>query len=313
MSMVCYLEIVVTISLLTYSHATHDVFTDLSDEIKHIHSEKQSPVNPNLGSSVINISAMKKPCLLYRVEYGRNKTLDDTDEHTWVCELNEEDRVCHTTNIFIYIYASFHIFFHETYFWLVKIATYNSSIIMQVQGLNDKLLTLCNDSPIREKVNSVGSCVVSGQTLLYSPYAQLDKRSITFHPKYPPVITSTRSHAHGKRKLDATIGNRTVVVLRVIALDTVTTLTIAQLFDRVFNTSVLSLRSGYDACSYGQLNLKPTTHFLTTNGIVNITININATGNDALTIENAVRIAATNILGDLSSQFDHILMAFPLV
>jgi hypothetical protein len=46
----------------------------------------------------LSINAMKKPCLLYYVEYGRhfNETaagLDTLTDNPWVCELDAEDRV----------------------------------------------------------------------------------------------------------------------------------------------------------------------------------------------------------------------------
>ena len=116
---------------------------------------------------------------------------------------------------------------------------------------------------------------------------------------------------YGKRSLASTVGNRTVVVLRVIAPDASTNYMAAEFFDRVFNNSVLSLRSGYNACSYGQLIFKPTTHALAVNGVASITININAIGTEVNTIENAVKTAANKTLGDLSSQFNHVMITLP--
>jgi surface protein len=172
--------------------------------------------------------------------------------------------------------------------------------------VGDNTLSLCKDGR-RARSNS---CVVSGQTLLYSPYAEIKQKTIKFHPEHPPIATR-RPSRHGKRNLATTVGNRTVVVLRVIASDTQTNYTAAELYHRVFNTSTLSLRTGYDACSYGQLILRPTTHALAVNGVVNVTINMVATGADSDDVENAVTTAATTILGDLPSQFDHVMIAMP--
>ena len=59
-----------------------------------------------------SINAMKKPCLLYYVEYGRqfNETaagLDTLTDNPWVCELDAEDRVRNIfkQNRFNYLYT----------------------------------------------------------------------------------------------------------------------------------------------------------------------------------------------------------------
>lgn len=56
---------------------------------------------------------------------------------------------------------------------------------------------------------------------------------------------------------------RTVLVIRIVAKDSQTTATEAQLADDVFGTygDDWNLKSGYDQCSYGQLKFEPlTTH-----------------------------------------------------
>ena len=182
---------------------------------------------------------------------------------------------------------------------------------MQIEGLDDKELSRCNANYKARSSNS-SSCLLSGITQLYSPYAEVNQKSIKFHPDHPPMVTTRSSppHAHGKRHLAVT-GTRSVVILRVVASDSVVPQSAAELSDYVFSTTKLSLRSGYDACSYGQLLFTPTTHSKAVNGAVDVAININAIGIDSGDIVNAALNVATNMLGDLPSQFDHVMMAMP--
>jgi hypothetical protein len=148
---------------------------------------------------------------------------------------------------------------------------------------------------------------VSGQTQLYSPYAEITQTTIKFHSDHPPDVTL--KHSVDQRNL-VTLGNRTAVVMRIIPNDTIP-YTEAEIFDRVFNTSTYSLRTGYDACSYGQLDIRPSTHALAVNGVVNVTVPMNAIGTNMDVVKDAALTKATALLGDLPSQFDLVLLAMP--
>ena len=82
------------------------------------------------------------------------------------------------------------------------------------------------------------------------------------------------SDLYSNRRLKT--GERTVLVVRIVAKDSKTTATEAQLADDIFGASgdVFNLVSGYAQCSYGTLQLKPfTSHTLVrTDGIYTVNL-----------------------------------------
>eukprot|EP00546_Thalassionema_frauenfeldii_P015177 CAMPEP_0178920280 /NCGR_PEP_ID=MMETSP0786-20121207/14918_1 /TAXON_ID=186022 /ORGANISM="Thalassionema frauenfeldii, Strain CCMP 1798" /LENGTH=434 /DNA_ID=CAMNT_0020594331 /DNA_START=252 /DNA_END=1552 /DNA_ORIENTATION=+ len=89
-----------------------------------------------------------------------------------------------------------------------------------------------------------------------------DGESNTVH--IPPGSTISKKNrgggveSNGRRRL-ATVGQKTVLVVRAEFFDASTGSTIATLGDEVFGTNgdVINLKSQYDACSYGQLTFSP--------------------------------------------------------
>lgn len=85
-----------------------------------------------------------------------------------------------------------------------------------------------------------------------------------------------------------------------------------------FGTSgdTVNLKERYERCSYNRLRFVPwsgttTSGFEITNGVATVTINMNVIEGDKTTIHNAVTSAATELLGDLPSQFDYVAMSVP--
>lgn len=123
-----------------------------------------------------------------------------------------------------------------------------------------------------------------------------------------------------QRRLVSTIGERSVLVVRVKANDVETTASEDELRDKVFGTDgdALNLKSQVAACSYDQLSMNPSasrsgTSTAITDGVVTITIDSNVSGLDRTVVENLVTT-------ELNSQFgvespgeiaDHVMYCLP--
>jgi len=151
---------------------------------------------------------------------------------------------------------------------------------------------------------------VSGETTVFSSSATLKKNKVHFDQRQKPIVGKKRGKK-GRRKL-ATTGTHTVLVVRVIASDGPTTSNETVLSDKVFGTygDMLNLKSGYNACSYGQLQMVPVTNSKVTNGVISLTVATKAKGIDTSILESAVMNAISNTLGS-SSQFDHVIICLP--
>jgi hypothetical protein len=125
----------------------------------------------------------------------------------------------------------------------------------------------------------------------------------------------------GKDKKGARVlvsGTRQVLAVRVIANDRSTTSSLSTMSDKIFGTNAdtINLVERYDSCSYGQLVMEPyrgTTEkgFNIDDGVVEVVIDMNVEGVNDGGVRDAARAAATEKLGDLSSQFDHVMFCLP--
>jgi hypothetical protein len=109
------------------------------------------------------------------------------------------------------------------------------------------------------------------------------------------------------------INERTALVIHVTANDFSNTSTPAELGDSVFGTNgdPVNLTSQFAACSYGQQIIMPAQGQHITNGVVEITIDMNVEDVSRGTVRNAVVAAANTLFGSLSTQADHFLFALP--
>ena len=118
-------------------------------------------------------------------------------------------------------------------------------------------------------------------------------------------------------------GTRTVLALYVVAPDVSTEGVMSgepdSLEDDIFGTygDTYNLRSQYDGCSFGQIDMIPaelttSTGVSVTSGVHQINISANVKTNKEETITNFVLEAAEQELGDLESQFDHVMVCVPL-
>ncbi|MCX7553329.1 hypothetical protein OS175_05520 [Marinicella sp. S1101] len=109
------------------------------------------------------------------------------------------------------------------------------------------------------------------------------------------------------------INERTALMIHVTANDFSTTDTPAALADSVFGTAgdEVNMTSQFDNCSYGQLQMMPAQGQNITNGVVELTINIDVEGESRGTVRNAVVAAGNQLFGSLYAQADHIMFALP--
>lgn len=128
--------------------------------------------------------------------------------------------------------------------------------------------------------------------------------------------TMDRTSMAGDRHLLST-GRRTVIVIRIVAIDSATSASEAQLSDDIFGTNGdgLNLRSGYNKCSYGQLQFEP----LSTNDQIGAdgvyTVNLPRTavvGSSRGEVNDAALAQATADLGKSPNLLaDHVMLCIP--
>ena len=103
---------------------------------------------------------------------------------------------------------------------------------------------------------------------------------------------------------------KTVLVVRVMANDSTTTATAAELSDDIFGTGTadqLSVKEGYNSCSYGQFVLNPLTSWSGTGsgtigtgsevGTTTVTVSANANDMDIATFEDTITMAINTQFG----------------
>jgi len=126
----------------------------------------------------------------------------------------------------------------------------------------------------------------------------------------------------GSRELNSMRSNaikqRRVLAVRVRASDSVTTASDAVLSDKIFGTNGDSnnLRERFATCSYGETQMIPfngrtRTGVSILNGVYSVAINRRVTSVEEGVIRDAVSDALTRELGDLPSQFDHVMLCLP--
>lgn len=116
-----------------------------------------------------------------------------------------------------------------------------------------------------------------------------------------------------KRKLVATTGTREMLAVRIIAADASTTASEYDVSDNWFGTygDPLNLKSQYEACSYDKLKIKPADVGSGWAGVYTARIEELANGASDSVIRNAAVAAVRSDLGNLESQFDHVMLCIP--
>jgi hypothetical protein len=122
---------------------------------------------------------------------------------------------------------------------------------------------------------------------------------------------------HGRR-LAVTTGKKNMLAIRVVAADTSTTASEDEISDSWFGTygDPVNLKSQYAACSYDALQCNAASKTTTsgvavTNGVYEVTIGNTVSGAADSTIRDAVVAAGNSALGNMQSQFDHVMLCLP--
>ncbi|KAI2496201.1 Gametolysin peptidase M11 [Fragilaria crotonensis] len=125
-----------------------------------------------------------------------------------------------------------------------------------------------------------------------------------------------RTSMSGNRRLLST-GRRTVIVIRIVAIDSATTASEAQLSDDIFGTSGdgLNLKSGYNFCSYGQLQFEPlsTNERVGADGVYTVYLrNTYVVGSSSGKVYDAALAQVTADLGKSPNLLaDHVMFCIP--
>jgi hypothetical protein len=156
-------------------------------------------------------------------------------------------------------------------------------------------------------LNSDGSYDINGDGRRVLHVSDVD--SITYEDFVP-------NYGHGRRL--ATTGTKNMLAIRVVAADASTSSSSAQISDSWFGTDGdgVNLRSQYAACSYGALtcnaaSMTTSTGVDVTDGVYEVTISENVSGVERSVITNAVVTAGNAALGNMESQFDHVMLCLP--
>lgn len=178
---------------------------------------------------------------------------------------------------------------------------------------------------------------ISGETTLFAPGAYISNGRLEI-PKGatlqygdmpsrgPPNNVFNKQNTDRRRDLAVTSGGMTrrVLAIRVIASDTATSSSVDNLSSNIFGTGGIdniNLKSRYEACSNGDLKMEPFEGSTSTgisipgnsfaSGVVEVTIPNTVNGASHSTIRTAATNAATALLGDLPSQFHHVMICIP--
>ena len=120
------------------------------------------------------------------------------------------------------------------------------------------------------------------------------------------------------RMLLPLVNQKLVLAVRIVALDSVTTASVDTISDKVFGTfgDSVNLSERYRSCSFGEVIMTPFSGTTTTgrtiqNGVYQISIPTNIVGVTNTVVRDQVEAALTQELGNLPSQFDHVLLCIP--
>jgi hypothetical protein len=131
-------------------------------------------------------------------------------------------------------------------------------------------------------------------------------------------IHNSTNPEHRRRQLSKQTGTNKVLVIRTIAQDSKSQDTVNILEDTIFGRfgNQVNLMSVYRDCSYGQMTIEPfrgeTEEKVNVDyGVVEVQVNQRLVDEDRFDAENFVSEAAIKQLGDLRSQFDHVMICLP--
>jgi hypothetical protein len=131
--------------------------------------------------------------------------------------------------------------------------------------------------------------------------------------------SSGKTNGDGRRLDDHTSGNHSVLVVRVAASNTGVKYSTDVLSDKVFGTQddPINLSERFRSCSYGKLQMEPTTHAMATDGVVDITVDLQITPGvtTSESVVNKVKMQLGALVGgsdvSIKDTFRHVIMCLP--
>ena len=167
-----------------------------------------------------------------------------------------------------------------------------SGMIYEIPEIDEKFI----------EENFEGGNFVSGETEITFPGgAFIDKSDQTISSAGRLgglVLTKKKNIPTDRRNLAAVTGDKTVLVVRVIATDGSTTANMAQLSDSVFGTDgdTVNLKLQYSDCSQEQLNIIPAVRSGITNGVITVNVDVSTSQGDNI-MRNAIFSALNTKFG----------------
>jgi hypothetical protein len=108
-----------------------------------------------------------------------------------------------------------------------------------------------------------------------------------------------------------------LLAVRAVANDAIMSSSETELSDSWYGPSnPVNFKSHCAACSFGQLTCNPfngvtSTNAMVSNGVATVNIYMSVVGNNHSNVREAMRSEATTQLGDLRTQFSHVMLCLP--
>ncbi|KAL3940774.1 MAG: hypothetical protein SGBAC_004756, partial [Bacillariaceae sp.] len=181
----------------------------------------------------------------------------------------------------------------------------------------DYIISSANVEWIESKI--ISDELYSGSTLLDIPdnsLINLETQTIELHT--PPVLINNKSTIrHRDRKLTSQVGVKTILGVRIVAMNAATSSSEAQLASDIFGgdgIDLVNVRSQYLACSHGQLDFQKATNrngqsTSISNGVVTVQV-AKATSVGARNMVNAVNDELTRQFNMNPSNLASFVMYF---
>jgi hypothetical protein len=141
---------------------------------------------------------------------------------------------------------------------------------------------------------------IPGGTIVGEEVVVPEDSIITSNPP-PQFFNNQRRHL-------SVVGSRSLLVLRISAIDTTPDYSAEEIFDFIFNETKPTLKSQYNKCSAGKLDFLPSQY-----GVMEVYVNVTATGATSMFIRDAAITAVTTALGiaSITSLADHVMFCIP--
>jgi len=168
-----------------------------------------------------------------------------------------------------------------------------------------------DDAPFKHYETSIqdGGLIESGVTTMYLGDVKSEQGRVRVESE--PILG--RNTAKDHQLSTPEYGEKSVLAVRVTAVDAENTFTAAHLSDKVFGTdgSTFNLVSGYKDCSQNKLRFAPATGSKIQNGVYDVKIPDTINGASRYTVVESIKSQLTEQFGDLSSQFDKVMICVP--